>query len=200
MKFLEKVLIVLAFIGLLVRALMWQGGEIFLTVALPSLSILYLLMSWSVFKDKNHGHNIFLSMMTGLSFSIAVIGILFKLLLWKGGDTILIAGLMVMAISKIIGLLLKWKYADALENYFKNLFLRYYIIAGITLIVFLIPSKTIVFLYHRDDPQYVTLYLRYFNEPSNMKYREDFFRYRSKKYKQKWNVKEYHEYTNHSQN
>jgi hypothetical protein len=189
MKFLEKVLIVLAIIGVVFRVAMWQGGELFLTVALPSLSVLYLLMSWSVFKAKDEGHNIFLSVLSGIAFSVVFMGILLKLMIWRGGNFLLVTGLFILIVSQMIGLLLKMKHASALENYFSNLFLRYYLIALIALGMWLIPYKNIAGIYYRNDPEYVRLFVRHFEEPSNMQYRSEFFEYRRNKSKKKWNTK-----------
>jgi hypothetical protein len=191
MKFLEKVFIILAVIGLFVRAMMWQGGELFLTVALPSLAVLYLLMSWAVFKHHEEGHHLFLSILSGLTFSVVFIGILFKLMIWRGGNTLLVAGLSAMVISKILGLILENKLVRELDGYFKKLFLRYYIIAAVGTIMWLTPYKFIVSVYHRDDPEYVHLFIRYFEEPDNMKYRAEFLQHRRKKFKEQWDVKEY---------
>jgi hypothetical protein len=191
MKFLEKILVVLAIIGLFIRVMMWQGGELFLTVALPSLAVLYLLASWSVFKHHQEGHHLFLSMLSGITFSVVFIGILFKLMIWRGGNTLLIAGLSSMALSKILGLILENKLVRELNSYFRRLFLRYYIIAAVGLIMWLTPYKFIVSVYHRDDPEYVRLFIRYFEEPDNMNYRAEFLQHRRKKFKEEWKVKEY---------
>ncbi len=194
MKFLEKVLIVLAVIGLFLRVMMWDWGELFLTVSLPSLAILYLLMSWTVFKHSEHGHHLFLSFLSGVSFSVVFIGILFKLMVWRGGNAILVAGLGAMILFKLLGLILERKNAATMGKYFKTLFLRYYIKSIVALIILFVPYKTIVAIYHRDDPDYVGLYVRWFDEPDNLKYREEFFRHRREVFKKERGVKEYKEH------
>jgi hypothetical protein len=191
MKFLEKTLVILAIIGLFVRVMMWQGGELFLTVALPSLAVMYLLASWSVFKHHQQGHHLFLSILSGLTFSVVFIGILFKLMIWRGGNIFLITGLSAMAVSKILGLILENRLVRELNSYFRRLFLRYYIIAAAGLIMLLTPYKFIVSVYHRDDPEYVRLFVRYVEEPNNMEYRAEFLQHRRKKFKEQWDVKEY---------
>jgi hypothetical protein len=194
MKFLEKVFIILAVIGLFVRVMMWQGGELFLTVSLPSLAVLYLLMSWAVFKHQEHGHHLFLSFLSGVSFSVIYIGILFKLMIWRGGNAILISGLSMMILFKVWGMVLERKKAATMGKYFKTLFIRYYIKFSIALIILFVPYKVIVSIYHRDDPEYVRLFIQYFDEPKNMKYRAEFLQHRRKVFKKERGIKEYQEH------
>ncbi len=193
MKVLEKIFVVLAIIGLFLRVMMWQGGELFLTVALPSLAALYLLASWSVFKHHQQGHHLFLSLLSGLTFLAVFVGILCKLMIWRGGNTWLVGGLSFMAFSKILGLILENRLVRELNSYFRRLFLRYYIIAAAGLIMLFIPYKFIVSVYHRDDPEYVRLYIRYFDHPDSLNYRAEFLQHRRKKFKEEWKVKEYHD-------
>lgn len=193
MKFLEKVFVILAILGLFIRVMMWEWGEMFLTVSLPSLAVLYLLMSWSVFKHKEDGNHLFLSGFSGLAFAFVFVGILFKLMIWKGGNTFLIIGLAAMFIFKILGLVLERRLAEEMDNYFKKLFLRYYIIAGVAVIIVFTPYKFIVSVYHRDDPEYVHLFIRYFESPENVIYKRDFYRYRRSVFK-----KTMHEHDAHS--
>ncbi len=198
MKFLEKVFIVFAVIGLFVRVMMWQGGELFLTVALPSLAVLYFLMSWSVLRHREHGQHLFLSVMSGLSFSVIYIGILFKLMIWRGGNTLLISGLVMMIVFKMWGMILEKKKASMMGKYFKTLFLRYYIKSTIALIILFIPYEYIVAIYHRDDPEYVRLFVRYFEDPKNLKHRAEFLQHRRKMFKKERGIKEYQEHDHDS--
>jgi hypothetical protein len=190
MKFLEKLFVLLALIGLFIRVMMWEWGEMFLTVSLPSLAVLYLLMSWAVFKHKEDGHHLFLSAFTGLAFSFVFIGILFKLMIWRGGNTFLVIGLVAMLLFKVIGLILEKSLAREMDNYFKRLFLRYYIIAGVAVIMLLTPYRTIVNVYHRDDPEYVRLFIRTFENPNNLTYRSEFYKHRRKMFRKKWKIRE----------
>jgi hypothetical protein len=185
MKSLEKVFIVFAIIGLLLRVMMLDWGELFLTVSLPSLAVLYLLTSWSIFKHKEDGHHLFLSLFTGLAFFITLMGILMKLMIWKWANITLGVGLSMMLVFKVMGLFLEKKLAQEMDSYFKKLFLRYYIIAGAAIIVLITPYKYIVTIYHRDDPEYIRLFLRYFEEPNNKKYKSEFLKHRRKVFKEK---------------
>lgn len=194
MKVLEKIFIVMAVIGLFLRVMMWDWGELFLTVSLPSLAVLYLLMSWTVFKHREHGHHLFLSFLSGASFSVVCFGILCKLMVWKLGNLLLIAGLSMMVLFKVIGMILERTRVSTMGKYFKMLFLRYYIKSSIALLMLFMPYKTIVSIYHRDDPDYVNLYIRWFDEPNNLKYRSDFFKYRRAIFKKERGIKEYKEH------
>ena len=185
MKLLEKVFVVFAIIGLFLRVMMWNWGELFLTVSLPSLAVLYLLTSWSIFKHKEDGQHLFLSIFTGLAFCFVFVGLLAKLMIWRGGNIFLLVGLGMMLVFKIFGLILESKLAEEMDSYFKKLFLRYYIIAGLAVILLITPYKYIVSIYHRDDPEYVRLFYRYFEEPKNKAYKADFLRHRRKVFKEK---------------
>ena len=190
MKFLEKLFVVFAIIGLFLRVMMWDWGELFLTVSLPSLAVLYLLTSWSIFKHKEDGQHLFLSLFTGLAFCLVFAGMLMKLMIWRGGNLVLLVGLGMMFIFKIIGLIIENKLVEEMNSYFKKLFLRYYIIAGVSLLLLITPYKFIVSIYHRDDPEYIRLYNRFFEEPSNRQYKSDFLKHRRKVFKEKLNNNE----------
>ncbi|HVD96990.1 MAG TPA: hypothetical protein VNB90_02220 [Cytophagaceae bacterium] len=194
MKLLEKIFIILAVIGLFLRVMMWSWGELFLTVSLPSLAVIYLLMSWAVFRHHEHGHHVFLSFLSGVSFCIIFIGILFKLMIWRGGNVILVTGLSAMVLFKLLGMILERRNAVVMGKYFKTLFLRYYIKFSVAFIILFVPYEKIVAIYHRDDPEYVRLYVRWFHEPDNLKYREEFFAHRREIFKKEKGIKEYQEH------
>ncbi len=197
MKFLEKLFVVCAIIGLFLRVMMWDWGELFLTVSLPSLAILYLLTSWSIFKHKEDGQHLFLSLFTGFAFSAVFVGMLMKLMIWRGGNIFLLSGLGMMLVFKIFGLILEKKLAEEMDSYFRKLFLRYYIIAGISVLLLCTPYKFIVSIYHRNDPEYISLFIKYFEEPKNKKYKSDFLKHRRKIFKEKLKNDEKHQHHTH---
>lgn len=91
LKRIELLLIVLAILALNLHLLLWSGAEILTIVSLAGLALFYPFLSLALFLDDDQTIKIN-NMLPGLPFSIALVGILFKIQNWPGFQINLIVG------------------------------------------------------------------------------------------------------------
>ena len=106
MRFLEKVLTVLALIGILMKLAAIAGGIFLTALALICLSVLYLIFGFFVFNNIRLRDSFKKSSYTGITaikvigsvissivLSISIAAICFRLLYWNGNAIVLLTGL-----------------------------------------------------------------------------------------------------------
>ena len=114
---------------------------------------------------------------------MVLIGILFKLQLWPGATLMSIiaciagVGLLIILFFQHLGN----KHSEPEErNYSFNMLKRTGVIISISIALTLIPVKTLCSLYHPDDPEYVKLFTRAYEEEKK-EYWDEFNTYRKSK-------------------
>ena len=101
MKRLALMAVVLTLVAVVLKLCGVQVGNTLLIVGMGSLSIVVLFLGWLFpCPDK-----ILAMTLTGFSLAVAIIGLLFRMMHWPGGFTMLIAGIVGLAISAIAWLL-----------------------------------------------------------------------------------------------
>ena len=159
----------------------WVGAGILIVVSSSTLSILYLLFSWYFFKDQlTKKQNLAISITTGLVLSIALTGILFKLQIWSGTKGILTIGTFGTLIMALIVFIKRNKQVEMIPYYTKMLS-RIILIGCITIVLYFLPTKQLIKIYYRDDPEYVKLFIMAHENPNNSEYQKAFQDYLDKK-------------------
>ncbi|MBL0072424.1 MAG: hypothetical protein IPP34_11710 [Bacteroidetes bacterium] len=169
----EKVLIVLAIIGICFKFLHWEGGGLILILSLMALSVIYFPGGFYFFSDKSvKRQNIPLSIISGFFLAIAPVGVLFKFQYWEGKTVMLLVSVISSIIIFSIALILKSKATDELKVYYKNMLLRTAIITVVTIMVSLVPSETLIKIQYSDDPELARLKTLHYLNPDNEEYRK----------------------------
>lgn len=163
MKKTERILAILTLIAIIFKLLRWPGGGILLIISLSFLSLLYYL-SFALFNDIRFrdvfnkssyagisAKRIIGAEVLGLSFSLILIGILFKAQLWPGGGIQLGTGLFFTGIILIVALIYNSRNK---ANFYKGIFRRIAIIGGFGLLIFMTSTDTIIDTYYPDQPEY----------------------------------------------
>lgn len=97
-RVVEWLLLALAGLGLLFKALAWPGGDIALLAGLAILSSVYFCGGYWQTPSGSAPIRIF----GGIAFSIAVTGLLFKLLHWPGAAVQLLVGVTASLIATVL--------------------------------------------------------------------------------------------------
>lgn len=114
MKKIEKISIITILLGLLFKHMYWKGADEMLILGFFSLALLYLVFAFNLFNsfNKTKGANrnitaqrIIFGLAIGFSSFTVLLGMLFKIQLWKGRDDLLLFGLAILIPALFILLL-----------------------------------------------------------------------------------------------
>lgn len=179
MKKAEVIIASLTVISLILKLVLnYFPGINALTVLLLSfLSLLYFHLGFAIFNNirlrkifnkesyKNISRlKIFGSIATGLTLSIMVIGILFKVMHWPGASVNLIFGFIGILIVSIISVI---KYLKTKSLYYTKILNRNLVFGAIALFLILIPEMTWIEISYKDQPTLIEAYRKAFAEPDN---------------------------------
>lgn len=177
MKVIEWVLLFLFLIGLTMKFSLIPGGSVLIIFSLTILSFLYCWLSFfflnnirlrEVFKKsayKGIGPKRWIYVVvSGMSVSILILGIIFKLMFWPGGEIIVCMGAILSLFIFILALL---KFGDTKERFYKKIILRFfpYVFVGGTLVF--MSNVDIVKLQYRNHPLYIQAYIDYNKDLDN---------------------------------
>ncbi len=109
---------VLTLVALVLKLRGMQIGNTLLIVGMATLSIFAFFLGWLFPCPDERGSRLWkLSMLlTGFSLAVVIIGILFRIMHWPGGITMLIAGLGGLAVSAVAWFL----YFQNRKNFYEN--------------------------------------------------------------------------------
>lgn len=157
-------------------------GNVFLILSFILLALFYLALGFAIFNGikfreifkKSSYQNIskkriFGTLVLGFPFSILILGMLFKIMLWPGAQNMIISGLQFILIVTVI---LTIYYFIKKPFGFKKIFLRIIAITGVSLIIFLIPTKSLIEIYYKNHPEFVELYKNSIDNPNNEQLRK----------------------------
>ena len=110
---IEKILVLLIFLGVLFKVLHFQGAYPLIIIGVGSLSIVYFLSGvinksgtpkWlqKLFTDKDQNNLLVPNLVFGYVFSIGLIGILFKVMMYPGDGPMLTVGITGFAIAFLV--------------------------------------------------------------------------------------------------
>ena len=146
MKKAELILGILILTGIVLSVLHLPGGAVITVFIMPLLSMMYLCLGFALLNSislKNESYKglstmrIVGSVLSGIIFSIALIGILFGWMMWPGASVMLlssIAGLLIMLIVVLI------KYFTKKDLFYRNMLIRIAVIGIPVLLLLADPS------------------------------------------------------------
>jgi len=180
MKKLEIGIFIAIIIGLVLKLLHLPGTGILLVILLSTLSIFYLGGSWYLFKQEKQ--NLPISIITGLVFSIAMVGILFKIQIWPGAKGMLsIANIGIIIMFLTSGLLYSLTKDIDMKQYYKTMLMRLLMITVLTGSLYFLPTRELIKISHRDDPEYARLLIQAHENPENIEDQKALEEYQQKK-------------------
>lgn len=158
------------------------GGSIILVLSMLTLGIVYFPFAFYFMRDKTSKlQNIPLSMVSGMVFSIAITGLLFKIQHYPGGAIMSSLSFVLIIPILIVCIVLFKKSSEELKRYYRNMLIRSSIIALFTTVFFFVSGATIVKIQYRDDPEYARLLIQYSSNPENDIYRKQLDDYKTRK-------------------
>ncbi len=150
MKKIELILGVIAIIGIVLKLFHIPGGAALTILSLLTLSVFYYVFSFALFngirlrdifkKEAYKETNIWRiigAIVIGWDLSIVIIGGLFKLQSWPGGNLELLIGLVIAIIILIIAMIF---YLKNKAEYYKRIAIRIAIYGGLGLVLLLMPA------------------------------------------------------------
>jgi hypothetical protein len=180
MKLLEKITFAFSLIGIVLKLLLIRSGNPTLIISASLLSSIYFYFGFALvngvgframFKKASYaaisGIRIVAGIGLGVFLSIVVIGSLFKLQIWMGSIemiTIGSTGLLVTVLAASVVFLIKRKTLDA---FYRGIFLRGAVAFIFAFIIFAIPARSLIRIYHRNNPAYAELMIKALENPQD---------------------------------
>ncbi len=171
LEFLLGLTAVLAILLKLKLLLQLSGDSALVFCALTALSFFYFVFSFALFNDirlrdifkktsylHTNAKRIIGAIVLGVTISIITIGALFKLLMLAGAAEMTLIGLMAMIIISIMAILF---YFRSRASYYVNVLKRITIYSALALILLFTPNATLIGMYYRDYPEYVSCTRKY---------------------------------------
>ena len=162
MKKAEIILAILALIGILLSVLHIPGGNILTVLTMTILSMVYFCLSFALLNGlgfrgmiKNDNYKAISALrmvgavLSGIVFSIAIIGILFRWMMWPGAGAMLLVSIPGFLIMLIIVLI---KCFTKKELFYRNMLIRIVVI-GIPLIILFANSSLVRNIRYSDNPE-----------------------------------------------
>lgn len=177
MKILEKVLAALILLSIIMKLSHLQGASVLFVVSVGSLSNVYYFLSIGLFNDisfkkmfKKKSYEgistlrIIGSVAAGFAFSIAIIGILFKIQHYPGANMMLILG---FASSLIVIVISVIKYVSKGSKFYIGIIKRAIILCAFGIFLYLYARQTVDRVQYRDFPDYIKASEYYHDHPDS---------------------------------
>jgi Na+(H+)/acetate symporter ActP len=155
--------------GLILKFVQIPGGEFLLIISLGVLAMIYFPAAFYFFCDKKiKQQNLAFTIISGLFLSVIPIGVLFKLQYWQGASLYLLIGIIITPILLFVSYLLLVKSEENLKNYYKNMIVRTSILGFISLLLFSIPTETLLKFQYWNDPEVARLKSQQYSNPTRI--------------------------------
>ncbi len=167
MKKLELITAIGGLLGLMFRYLHVPVSSLLAVLGISLLGVLYFLFGFALFNGIGFGGilkkesyrdtnalRILIAIGLGISLSILVTGLLFKLQLYPGAGTMQVVGLIgtgSIALIATFFALRQW------NNYFRRIFKRVLVWGVLGFAVYLFPNSILVDTYYANDPDYARM-------------------------------------------
>ena len=191
MKKWEKILWSSFLVGLVFKLMHWPGAGILTVFSLVLVALFYFYLGVGVFNDlslrqmfnrKNYTHKNRLNLLLGALFGIVigtlVIGILFKFMLWPGGNILLSVGLISLLLSLVVYFFLHYFEKIFFE---KRVFVRVVLIGLSSFVLCVIQSDSFIDFYYPNDPEYANTLKQIVHNPSDSVAQENFIQLRNER-------------------
>jgi hypothetical protein len=165
MKKAEVIFGMLTLVAITLNLLLIPGGVPLSVLCLSTLAMYNACLSFALFNEirlrdifqKTSYQGISLlriigAILTGISLSVVIIGILFKIQNWTGSSSNLTIGLTGLCIALIVGLI---KYLRSRSPYYSRIFVRIAVFGSIGLFLLLLPADKLLEVKYRNHPDYV---------------------------------------------
>lgn len=181
----EKVLSIIFIISLLIKLMHWPGGSAIMILSLLGLALCYFPLGFYFLNEKNvFKQKLGISIVFGWLLSVAIIGILFKLMFWPGSGPMLIIGFLTALIFSIIAFFMfKNALTGETKHFHKNLLLRSLILFVLSFICYLLPNEVLINHYYSQEPILKDLYLKQIQNPNDKEIQKEIDIYRAQQFK-----------------
>jgi hypothetical protein len=167
----EKTVAAIFLVGIIFKLLHWPGGGPLVVVSLLVIAMLYFPFGFYFFCDKKiKQQNLPLSIISGAALAVIPIGVMYKIQSWPGAQVDLVLGLFSAPIILAGVYYLRKKAIPDLVIYYKNMLQRTILLLTVTVIMYLIPTATIIKHQYWNDPELAKLTIQYFSDPNNPDY------------------------------
>jgi hypothetical protein len=166
MKIIEKLIVLFAFVSLILKLNVIEGGGLLITTSLSILALLYLPFGLLLFGRMPSEGNLRnrLSIAIGIGLAMICSGIIFKLQLLPYPEINLTTGLLTIILATIIA---SNKFQINTDKHFLPI-LKRIIIVGIAAIVFLLTPYSVIEKFRfRNHPKYLEVYQEHLNNPED---------------------------------
>lgn len=177
MKKTEIILAILAIAALICNLNLVPGGSALTVLTLSALAILYMYFSFALFNNVSLRNvskkgtfaglgklRIIGAAASGVALALTIIGIMFKIQFWPGGEIQLRIGLLGLVIVSAIGI---FKYIKTKSPFYVNILKRIIIVGGLGLILVLSPKLSWFEIRYRNHPEYVEAMQKATANPEN---------------------------------
>lgn len=182
MKKAEIIAVILSLVGIGMLLLHVVGGGIVLAVGILLLTLLYFPLSVTYFSSAQAEANLDTNTRTkasvkrlfgiiaiGFALGLTLVGSLMKLLLFEGGEIVLLSGIVLTAFMLV----------NALFYFFRNklakhsrILKRIVIVGMLGAVVYITPQAKVIDLHHADNPEYAELLKKHFDDPSDQEVKQ----------------------------
>jgi len=177
-KNLEILSIIGSIAALIMKALQFQFVAPMLIVFVGTLAIVYAIIGNEILKNKKSDtENKPTLIFSGVTLSIGLIGISFKLMYWPNAMNIIRIANVVIPISICICLWLKMNTNDSVKGNYNKLLMRAFIIYPVVLILYFTPMSTLIAFQDRGDSEMIRLKTQSYEHPENEDYRRQLNHY-----------------------
>lgn len=190
MKKLELILLSLYGVFLVLNALQLPGSSLLFILFSTSYSMFYFIAGFAIFNNISFAafkntkglksispKRAVASIAFGMAISVLILGVLFKVLIWPGWQTMLINGLGILIFAYLFSFLLAKNKNNITLAKAKP---RVLIAAIFGLVFYFLPSQTIVEIKYRYNPELKELLLQKLENPQDTAAQEALIRYYNK--------------------
>jgi len=182
MRKFEKIVGLIAVVGLVLKIALIPGGGFLLSITLGILSMFYFAFSFALFNgirlrdifksdsyQNTNAKRTIGAVVLGISLSELLIGSLFKIQFLPGSAVMLNVGLLGTLIVLIISVI---SYFRNKADFYKRVFKRIAVFGVFGLVVYLVPTPTLVDIFNRNNPEYAELFKKVLANPGNVEFQE----------------------------
>lgn len=179
----EKILLSIFLIGVVFKLLHWPMAGLLVIIPLSILAMVYYPGGFYFLSVRGSAkqQHLAMSISAGIAFSIAVVGIMFKIQFWPGSALILLVGCAASLLVLVFIQVLKFRSGELLGIYLKRLTFRSLFYIGVTALLYFTPMRTMLSLQYPDDSELVRLMNNAYSNPENETYRQELNDYFEKK-------------------
>jgi len=177
------VLPIVALVGLLIYFLDWPYGNELIIISLFGLSCLYFYFGFAIFnkisfrkifkKESYKGISVWRiigAICTGISISILLLGVMFKIFRWPFGNQLLIIGVNFLNVVFIIGF---FKIIKEKRSFYQRLMVRVVFFGLLGYLFIFLSDYTFLELKYKNHPDYIEAVKRLDQDPENLELRQE---------------------------